>query len=143
MTVLNYGHTNRLLGYPVDARLLIINVDDFGMCHAVNDAIFYALQHGVLCSTTLMVPCPWALQAMHFLAAHPEVPFGVHLTVISNWVDYHWGPSTPQRKSGLCRKFGEKIEFTGKHVLKFQSFIVKEFNKENLCVLIFNPSLHK
>lgn len=26
--------TNRLLGYPEDARILIINADDLGMCHA-------------------------------------------------------------------------------------------------------------
>ena len=82
------GETNRLLGYPVDARLLIINADDFGMCHAINEAIFRALELGVLRSTTLMVPCPWALHAMRFLADHPEIPFGVHLTVISEWVNY-------------------------------------------------------
>ena len=34
MTLLNKNQTNRLLGYPVDARLLIINADDFGMCNA-------------------------------------------------------------------------------------------------------------
>jgi len=33
------GATNQLLGYPDDARLLIFNADDFGMCHAVNKAI--------------------------------------------------------------------------------------------------------
>jgi hypothetical protein len=90
--------TNRLLGYPADARLLIINADDFGMCHAINAAIFHALQKGVLRSTTLMVPCPWALHAMHWLADHPEVPFGVHLTVISDWADYRWGPLTSREK---------------------------------------------
>lgn len=37
MTILNKGQTNRLLGYPLDARLLIINADDFGMCNAVNE----------------------------------------------------------------------------------------------------------
>jgi predicted glycoside hydrolase/deacetylase ChbG (UPF0249 family) len=95
---MNKGQTNRLLGYPADARLLIINADDFGMCHAVNEAVFRALKEGVLRSTTLMVPCPWALHAMHFLADHPEIPFGVHLTAISDWVDYRWGPVTPREK---------------------------------------------
>ena len=95
---MNKGQTNRLLGYPADARLLIINADDFGMCHAVNEAVFRALKQGVLRSTTLMVPCPWALHAMHFLADHPEFPFGIHLTVISDWVDYRWGPLTAKEK---------------------------------------------
>jgi chitin disaccharide deacetylase len=98
MTLLNKSQTNRLLGYPDEARLLIINADDFGMCHAINEAIFRALKKGVLRSTTLMVPCPWALHAMHFLADQPEIPFGVHLTVISDWVDYRWGPVTPREK---------------------------------------------
>jgi predicted glycoside hydrolase/deacetylase ChbG (UPF0249 family) len=87
--------TNRLLGYPADARLLIINADDFGMCHSVNEAITGALQKGIVRSTTLMTPCPWALKAMRFLTDHPEIPFGVHLTVISEWPDYRWGPLTP------------------------------------------------
>lgn len=98
MTLSYKGQTNRLLGYPVDTRLLIINADDFGMCHAINEAIFRALEKGVLRSTTLMVPCPWALHAMHFLADHPKIPFGVHLTAISDWVDYRWGPVTSREK---------------------------------------------
>jgi chitin disaccharide deacetylase len=96
--MLTNSQTNRLLGYPVDARLLIINADDFGMCNSVNEAIFGALKEGVVRSTTLMVPCPWALHAMHFLADHPEIPCGVHLTVISDWGDYRWGPVTPKEK---------------------------------------------
>ncbi len=89
---MNKGQTNRLLGYPDDARLLIINADDFGMCHSVNEAIICAFEKGIVSSTTLMVPCPWAKHAMHFLACHPEVSFGVHLTVISEWFNYRWGP---------------------------------------------------
>jgi predicted glycoside hydrolase/deacetylase ChbG (UPF0249 family) len=91
--------TNRLLGYPAGARLLIINADDFGMCQAVNQAIFGGLREGVVRSTTLMTPCPWALHAEHFLAQHPEVPFGVHLTVVSEWPEYRWGPLTSREKA--------------------------------------------
>jgi hypothetical protein len=92
------SQTNHLLGYPADARLLIVNADDFGMCHAVNEAIIRALREGLVRSTSLMVPCPWALQAMHFLKGHHEVPFGVHLTAISEWPDYRWGPVTSREK---------------------------------------------
>ncbi len=98
MNTSTQGQTNRLLGYPADARLLIINADDFGMCNSVNTAILGTLKEGLVCSTTLMVPCPWALHAMHFLADQPEIPFGVHLTVISEWVDYRWRPVTSREK---------------------------------------------
>lgn len=98
MTQLNKSQTNQMLGYPPDVRLLIINADDFGMCHAVNEAIIRALPPGVLRSTTLMTPCPWALHAMHFLAEHPEVAFGVHLTALAEWEAYRWGPLTSKEK---------------------------------------------
>jgi chitin disaccharide deacetylase len=112
------SQTNRLLGYPADARLLIINADDLGMCHAVNEAVFRTFQNGVLCSTTLMVPCPWTLHASHFLAEHREIPFGIHLTVISDWVDYRWGPITSREKAfsllnkdGTFHSFEQMLEF--------------------------------
>ncbi len=104
--------TNSLLGYPADARLLIINADDFGMCHSVNEAVMRAFPARVLRSATLMVPCPWALQAMRFLAAHPEFPFGVHLTAIADWADYRWGPVTPREKvPSLIREDGSFYDF--------------------------------
>ena len=98
MDLLAKGQTNRLLGYPDDTRLLIVNADDFGMCHSVNAAIIALLSGGVACSTSLMVSCPWTLHAMHFLEGHPEIPFGVHLTAISEWPDYRWGPVTSREK---------------------------------------------
>ena len=113
MTLLkNKSQANRLLGYPADARLLFINADDFGMCNAVNEAIFRTLKESVVRSTTLMTPCPWALHAMHFLADHPEIPFGVHLTVISDWYDYRWGPvAARERVSSLIDKSGSFYNF--------------------------------
>ena len=86
------GQANQLLGFPPDARLLIVNADDFGMCQAVNEAIVGTLEAGIVRSTSLMVPCPAAAGATQFLAAHPEVPFGVHLTAISDSVTNRWRP---------------------------------------------------
>jgi predicted glycoside hydrolase/deacetylase ChbG (UPF0249 family) len=49
---------------------------------------------------------------MHFLANHPEIPFGVHLTVISEWVDYRWGPVTSREKvPSLINKAGYFYNF--------------------------------
>jgi predicted glycoside hydrolase/deacetylase ChbG (UPF0249 family) len=87
---------NELLGYPSDARLLIVNADDFGMYHAVNEAILRTLTAGVVRSTSVMVPCPWGLHALKLLGEHPEIAFGVHLTVVSDFADYRWAPLTPR-----------------------------------------------
>jgi predicted glycoside hydrolase/deacetylase ChbG (UPF0249 family) len=89
---------NELLGYSPDARLLIINADDLGAYHAVNEAIFNALTDGVLRSTTLMVPCPWGLHALQTLREHPEIAFGVHLTAATDFDNYRWGPLSPRDK---------------------------------------------
>ena len=98
MTPSQSSQTNRLLGYPDDARLLIINADDFGRSHACNAGILRSLQEGVVTSTTLMVPCPWAPHAMQILADYPEIAFGIHLTVISDLPLYRWGPRTSKDK---------------------------------------------
>jgi predicted glycoside hydrolase/deacetylase ChbG (UPF0249 family) len=49
---------------------------------------------------------------MHFLGDHPEIPFGVHLTVISDWFHYRWGPLTPGEKvPTLINKAGHFYNF--------------------------------
>ena len=98
MTPSPSSQTNRLLGYPDDARLLIINADDFGRSHASNEATLRTLKEGVVSSTTLMVPCPWALHAMQLLSDHPDISFGVHLTVICDVSHYRCGPLTSRDK---------------------------------------------
>ncbi len=98
MTQLNGSRTNHLLGYPDNARLLIVNADDLGMCHAVNEAILRTLQAGLVRSTTLMVPCPGAMDAIRLLASRPHIAFGVHLTVICDTVNEKYGPLTPKQQ---------------------------------------------
>jgi chitin disaccharide deacetylase len=88
------------------------------MCHAVDAAIIRAFKNGVLRSTTLMVPCPWALHAMHFLADHPEIPFGIHLTVTSDGGHYRWRPVTSKEKvPSLIDKTGYFYSFD--HMYEF------------------------
>jgi len=66
------------LGYPADARLLIVNCDDLGSSHSANLATLRAFEAGVATSATLMVPCPWAREAARMFAGRD---IGVHLTL--------------------------------------------------------------
>ena len=94
MTTRNTGPTDDLLGYPADARFLFVHADDFGMCHAINEAITRSIEEGIVGSTSVMVPCPWALHALAWLKEAPDIPFGVHLTSVSEQPTYRWGPIT-------------------------------------------------
>ena len=86
---------NALLGYPPEARLLIVNADDFGMCHSVNVAAIRTIEAGLVGSVSLMVPCPWAWEAMAFLKEHLGLSFAVHLTMLRDFDVYRWGPVCP------------------------------------------------
>jgi len=79
------------LGYPPDARLLIVNCDDLGSCHAANVGVYEALRDGVATSASLMVPCPWARDAA---ARYRGEDVGVHLTLNAEHDLFRWGPIT-------------------------------------------------
>lgn len=80
------------LGLEPDSRAIILNADDFGMCHAANQAIGELLTAGHLDSATVMAPCAWAPAALEFAAARPELSIGVHLVLTSEWTRYRWRP---------------------------------------------------
>jgi hypothetical protein len=79
------------LGYDANARVVILNCDDLGMCQAANDGVYDALRSGIATSASLMVPCPWARAAA---SAYRGEDVGVHLTLNSEFETYRWGPIT-------------------------------------------------
>jgi predicted glycoside hydrolase/deacetylase ChbG (UPF0249 family) len=79
------------LGHDDDAKLLIVNCDDLGMCHSANEGVYSALRDGIATSATLMVPCPWSREAA---AQYRGEDVGVHLTLTAEWELYRWGPIT-------------------------------------------------
>jgi predicted glycoside hydrolase/deacetylase ChbG (UPF0249 family) len=82
----------QLLGRSKDAKLLLINADDFGMCHAENVATIDGLESGAFSSTTVMMPCPWVEEVVDFAQRVPDADIGVHITHTSEWERYKWGP---------------------------------------------------
>ena len=80
------------LGYPRDAKLLIIHADDLAVAHSQDAASFDALDRHAATSASIMIPCPWLTEVADYAKAHPDADLGLHLTLTAEWKTYHWGP---------------------------------------------------
>jgi len=95
------------LGYPADAKLLIVHADDLGMSHSVNLATIKAFESGLVNSGSIMVPCPWFSEIATYARGNPQADLGLHLTLTSEWTAFRWGPVTSKdRVSSLLDKNG-------------------------------------
>src|ERR1700744_2160756 len=83
------------LGYPKDAKLLIIHADDAGFSHSADSAIESAFLKGAINSAAIMVPCPWFPEIAAFAKLHPEMDWGLHLSLTAEWQNYKWGGVAP------------------------------------------------
>ncbi|TCO50266.1 hypothetical protein EV646_102340 [Kribbella antiqua] len=72
---------------------LIVQGDDFGMCHAVNVGTLRAYQEGILTQASTMAACPWFTEAAA-LARSSGIPLGVHQTLTCEWDYLRWRPLT-------------------------------------------------
>jgi chitin disaccharide deacetylase len=84
------------LGYPRDAKLIVVHADDVGVTHSVNAATVTALGTGLVNSASIMVPCPWFPEIADYAKAHQDLDFGLHLTLTAERVYYRWGPAAPR-----------------------------------------------
>jgi len=107
------------LGYPKNAKLLILHVDDVGMSFDSNEGAINAMVDGVANSCSVMMPCAWVPAFVHYLRQHPTIDAGLHLTLTSEWKSYRWGPlSGKELVPGLVDKegaFWSSVEDVVKH----------------------------
>ena len=61
---------------------LIVNADDFGLSHYVNDAVIRAHRDGILTSASLMVNEPACDEAVKIAKENPKLGVGLHITLL-------------------------------------------------------------
>ncbi len=90
------------MAHPDSARRLIVNADDFGRSHSINQAVIRAHQEGILTSTSLMVNEPGLDEAVTLARENPKLGVGLHLTLL---VGHSALP--PEKIPGLVNPRGE------------------------------------
>lgn len=83
------------LGYPKDAKLLLVHADDIGVAHSVNSATIKAFENSGISSASIMVPCPWFGEIAAYIKNNPDKDFGLHLTLTAEWENYKWDGVLP------------------------------------------------
>lgn len=82
------------LGFSPDARVVVVHVDDIGMCDAGNAGAWLALDGAATCGS-IMVPCPAFDHAAAMAGQRPDLDLGVHLTLNAEYASLRWGPVHP------------------------------------------------
>lgn len=91
-----FGTSNaEKLGFPKGKKVLLLHMDDAGMCEEANEAVQYYIENGYLQSAAVMMPCPPAPAMVEWAVANPKADIGAHLTLTSEWKRYRWGTVAP------------------------------------------------
>lgn len=76
----------------MDGISLIVRGDDFGLCHASNQAIWEAFETGLLTCASLAAYGPWLAEAVEMVRSHPEWEIGLQLALECATAGCRWGP---------------------------------------------------
>jgi predicted glycoside hydrolase/deacetylase ChbG (UPF0249 family) len=118
--------SNELLGFPAEARLLIVNVDDVGLYAGTNRAAVETIEAGIASSCSLMVPAPAAQAAMLLLRARPQIPFGIHLTLVCDFPSHPWAPvAAKEQVPSLLDRAGQLYRPDDKELLLEQARVAE------------------
>ncbi len=87
---------------PESARRLIVNADDFGRSHAINEAVIRAHREGILTTASLMVNEPALDEAVALARENPRLGVGLHLAL-----SHGRSALLPEKIPGLVNERGE------------------------------------
>ncbi|MDB6018329.1 MAG: Hopanoid biosynthesis associated protein HpnK [Pedosphaera sp.] len=90
------------MGHPEPVRRLIVNADDFGRSHSINQAVFQAHREGILTTASLMVNEPAMDEAVALARENPRLGVGLHLSLLCGR-----SALAPQQIPGLVNLRGE------------------------------------
>jgi hopanoid biosynthesis associated protein HpnK len=85
-----------------EKRRLIVNADDFGRSHSINEAVIRAHRDGILTTASLMVNEPGGGEAVTLARENPRLGVGLHLVLLQGH-----SALPPEKIPGLVNARGE------------------------------------
>jgi hopanoid biosynthesis associated protein HpnK len=85
-----------------EKRRLIVNADDFGRSHSINEAVIRAHRDGILTTASLMVNEPGCGEAVTLAGKNPRLGVGLHLVLLQGH-----SALPPEKIPGLVNARGE------------------------------------
>lgn len=86
------------LNFPKGKKVLLLHMDDIGMCPEANAAAIRYIENKNIMSAAVMMPCPNAVEFIEWAKTHPAAEIGLHLTLTSEWKKYRWPPLSDAAK---------------------------------------------
>lgn len=114
------------------ARFLLIEAEDVGMAHSVDEATFEALQNRWITSAGVLVPGPWFPEVVRWTRRHPDADLGIQLDLNAEWASFRWRPASRQANFGLADPAGY-LPFDARYIAQHTKpeEVAAEFRAQN------------